>query len=94
MSLRVPILEDSLPAAEVLAHALRDVAGAVDWRYAAREPEYLAALAMPLDLVLAADDLPGLGVGRALQLLGAHAPDIPLIVIATPEAEARRDRVA
>ncbi|HEX9438781.1 MAG TPA: response regulator, partial [Roseiflexaceae bacterium] len=79
--LRVLILEDRPDDAELLAHELRRAGFDADWRRAENEPEYLAHLEAPLDLILADYSLPEFDAIRALQLLRMREADIPLIVI-------------
>ncbi len=79
--LRVLILEDRPDDAELLAHELRRAGFDADWRRAENEPEYLAHLEAPLDLILADYSLPEFDAIRALQLLRMREVDIPLIVV-------------
>jgi PAS domain S-box-containing protein len=78
----VLILEDNLADAEQLAAELCRAGFALNWRRVASEQEYLAALEIPPDLILADHTLSRFDAIQALQLLHMRRLDIPLIVVA------------
>jgi diguanylate cyclase (GGDEF)-like protein/PAS domain S-box-containing protein len=79
--LRVLILEDSAPEAELVIGRLRAAGYEPETRVVATEGAYLAALDTPLDLILADFQLPGFNGLHALELLTSRKSDIPFILV-------------
>src|SRR5689334_608204 len=75
------MLIDTIADGDMLAHELRGAGFELSICYASTEADYLAALALPLDLILADDALPAFDAMRALQMLRTSEQDIPLIVV-------------
>ncbi len=79
--LRVLIVEDEAPHAELVVAELRRAGFAVDWERVETEEAYLDALARSPDLVLSDYALPRFNGERALELLRRHGPDVPFIAV-------------
>ncbi len=79
--LRVLVVEDRASDAELMLHTLRQDGFEPDWQRVEAEPEYLAALETPPDLILADWSLPQFGGLRALQLMRARGQDIPFVIV-------------
>lgn len=79
--LRVLILEDQVPDAELIARALRQSGMEIEWTRVDRKPDYLTALEAKPDIVLADFNVPGFGAFEALDVLREQGADIPVIVI-------------
>ena len=79
--LRVLILEDRPGDAELMAHELRRGGFDPQWQRVDTEPDFLARLTPPPDVILADNSGPGLDARRALQLLQERGLNIPLIVV-------------
>src|SRR5438876_971167 len=79
--LHVLILEDSPSDVELMLHELRRAGFAPRWQHVATEPDFLAGLALPPDIILADYALPQFDALRALRCVQEHAPDIPVIVV-------------
>src|SRR6266566_293251 len=80
-SLHVLILEDSLADVELLLYELRRAGFAPRWQHVATEPDFLARLAPPPDIILADYALPQFDALRALHCAQERAPDVPVIVV-------------
>jgi len=80
-ALKVLILEDRPDEAKLLAFELQRAGIDAHWVYAQSEPDYLAALSMPLDLILADYSLIGFDAMRALMLMQERGLEIPFIVV-------------
>ncbi len=79
--LRVLILEDRPADAELMLHELRQAGFDADWQRVETEPDYLAALEMNPDLILADWSLPQFSGLRALRLMNEHGLDIPFVIV-------------
>jgi len=79
--LRVLIVDDSQPDAELAIHALRKAGYDPAWHIVDTEAAYLAALDNPLDLILCDHKLPQFDSTRALGLLAERELDIPLVLL-------------
>src|ERR1039458_2512084 len=79
--LRALILEDRPEDAELMAHELRRSGYDPQWQRVETEPDFLAHLNPPPDVILADYSMPELEAGRALQLLQERGLNIPFIVV-------------
>ena len=79
--LRALILEDRPEDAELMAHELRRSGYDPQWQRVETEPDFLAHLDPPPDVILADYSMPELEAGRALQLLQERGLNIPFIVV-------------
>ena len=79
--LRVLILEDQAPDAELVADMLRQSGFEPDWKRVDRKSAYFAALREKPDVVLADFKVPGLGALDALEVMREQGSDVPVIVI-------------
>ncbi|HLY21107.1 MAG TPA: HD domain-containing phosphohydrolase [bacterium] len=79
--LRVLIVEDEPPHAELEIEALRRAGFAPSWILVGSEAAYLAALSPALDLILVDNSLPQFSALRAAELLRQRGFDVPLIVV-------------
>jgi len=79
--LKVLILEDRPADAELMAHELRRSGFDPQWQRVETEPDFLAHLNPPPDVILADYTLPELDARRALQLLQERGLSIPFIVV-------------
>jgi len=79
--LRVLILEDRPEDAELMAHQLRRSGFDPQWQRVETEPDFLAHLIPPPDVILADYTLPQLDARRALQLVQERGLKIPFIVV-------------
>ncbi|MCL4505203.1 MAG: PAS domain S-box protein, partial [Chloroflexi bacterium] len=79
--LRVLILEDNPNDAELALLELRRAGYTVDWRRVDNENDFLAALATPIDIILADYQLPQFDGMRALRLLRDRGLDAPFILL-------------
>jgi two-component system, cell cycle sensor histidine kinase and response regulator CckA len=79
--LRITLLEDNPLDAELLERELRRAGIDARFEHAATEPQFLAALSPPPDLVLADYRLPGFSALGALRALRDRGLDLPLIVV-------------
>jgi PAS domain S-box-containing protein len=79
--LRVLIVEDSPDDAELMALRLAEEGFQPEWRQVQTEPDYLAALEAPPDLILADWSLPQFSGLRALQLARERDLDVPFVIV-------------
>ena len=79
--LRVLIVDDSQPDAELAIHALRKAGYDPTWHIVDSEAAYLAALERALDLILCDHKLPQFDSTRALELLAERQFDIPFVLL-------------
>jgi PAS domain S-box-containing protein len=79
--LHVLILEDSPADVELMLHELRRAGFEPLWQRVATEPDFLARLAPPPDIILADYALSQFDALRALRCVQERAPDISLIVV-------------
>lgn len=79
--LQVLILEDRPEDAELMAHELRRAGFDPQWQRAETEPDFLAHLDPPPDVILADYSMPELDACRALCLLQERGLNIPFIVV-------------
>lgn len=79
--LRILILEDSAPDAELNIRELRNAGYDPQWQRVETEADYLAALDPAPDLILADYSLPGFDGLSALKLLRERHLDIPFILV-------------
>jgi len=79
--LHVLILEDRPADAEMMAHELRCGGFDAQWQRVETEPDFLARLDPPPDVILADYSMPELDALRALQLLQERGLNIPFIVV-------------
>ena len=79
--LRVLILEDKLSDAELSVLELRKSGFEPDWQRVEAEPDYLAALELNPDLILADWSMPQFSGLRALQLMRERGMDIPFVIV-------------
>jgi len=87
--LRVLILEDHAPDAELMAAELGRGGFEPEWQRVDTEPDYLAGLDSAPDVVLADYTLPQFDMLRALQLLQERELDTPFIVVSGTIGEER-----
>jgi starch phosphorylase len=79
--LKVLIVEDSLPDAELMVHELRRAGLELIWERVDTEPDYLACLAESPELILADYTMPQFSGPRALEILQESGLTIPFIVV-------------
>jgi len=79
--LKILILEDNQPDAELVARELSRAGFEFELRRAANESEYLAQLEQPPDLILADYTLPSFNALQALKAIQQRELDLPLIVV-------------
>jgi diguanylate cyclase (GGDEF)-like protein len=79
--IRVIVLEDNADDAELAIMELERAGFAPDWRRVQTEPEFLAALREPCDLILADYNLPDFDALTALTRVAATGLDIPFIIV-------------
>jgi two-component sensor histidine kinase/CheY-like chemotaxis protein len=79
--LKVLILEDRPADAELMAHELRRSGFDPQWERVETEPDFLAHLTPPPDVILADYTMPELDARRALQLVQERGLHIPFIVV-------------
>ena len=79
--LRVLIVEDQPADAELILYELHREGFDPDWRRVETEPDYLACLGSPPDVILSDYTMPQFDGLRALHLLQEHGLDIPFIVV-------------
>lgn len=79
--LRVLLVEDERPHAELEIAALRRAGFAPSWTLVDSEAAYLTALSPALDVILADNSLPRFSARRAAELLQERGIDVPLIVV-------------
>jgi two-component system, cell cycle sensor histidine kinase and response regulator CckA len=85
--LRVLLVEDCPADARLLADELRKADFAASIARVETEEEFLAQLTAELDVILCDYSLPGFDALRAIELVGQHGLDIPLVIVsgAVPE---------
>jgi diguanylate cyclase (GGDEF)-like protein/PAS domain S-box-containing protein len=79
--LRLLVVEDREDDALLLVHHLESGGFAADWRRVQDEAALVQALEQPWDLVLSDYSMPGFNGVRALELVRARDPDVPLIFV-------------
>jgi two-component sensor histidine kinase/CheY-like chemotaxis protein len=79
--LRTLILEDRPEDAELMAHELRRSGFDPRWQRVETEPDFLAHLDPPPDVILADYSMPSMDAPRALKLLQERGLDVPFIVV-------------
>ena len=79
--LRVLIVDDSQPDAELAIHALRKAGYDPTWHLVETEAAYLAALDGTPDLILCDHKLPQFDSARALELRAERELDVPFILL-------------
>lgn len=79
--LKLLIVDDNGPDAELMVHELRGAGFDVNWERVDTEPDYLAGLAESPEVILADYRMPQFSGSRALQLLQEHGLGIPFIVV-------------
>ena len=80
-ALRALILEDRPEDAELMVHELRRSGFEPQWQRVETEPDFLAHLTSPPDVILADYSMPELDACRALRLLQERRLNIPFIVV-------------
>jgi two-component sensor histidine kinase len=85
--LRVLILEDRPPDAGLMMHELRSSGFDPQWQRVETEPDFLAHLTPPPDVILANYSMPTLDAPRALQLLEERGMNVPFIVVSGTTGE-------
>jgi diguanylate cyclase (GGDEF)-like protein len=91
--IRVLHVEDNEADAALMARALRDAGCDVLWTRVETEEQFLRGLEPPPDVVVADYHLPSFSGPRALELLRARHPDIPLIVVSGTVGEEKAAEV-
>jgi two-component system, cell cycle sensor histidine kinase and response regulator CckA len=81
VSLRVLIVEDSAPDAELIVRQLEQAGYAPVWNRVETQAQFVESLDPQLDVILADFNLPTFNVWRALDLLKEHGIVVPLIVV-------------
>ncbi len=79
--LRVLIVEDSAPDAELIVRALRRAGFDPDWHRVDTEPEYAACLRPDLEVIVSDYAMPQFSGLRALEVLHESGPKIPFILV-------------
>src|SRR5437016_8714870 len=87
--LKVLIVEDSVPDAELMVHELRRTGFEVNWERVDTEPDFVASLAASPQLILAGYALPQFSGPRALEILQERGLGIPFIVVSGTIGEDR-----
>jgi PAS domain S-box-containing protein len=85
--IRVLILSDRAADINLMLHELRQAGFEPDWERVETEPEYLQALELPPELILADWSLQSFKGLRALQLLQARNQDVPFIIVISNSVE-------
>jgi len=85
--LRVLILEDKAPDAELMLHELRRAGYEPEWHQVETEDDYLAGLDPAPDLILADYTLPQFDALRALHVLQKQGQDTPFVVVTGSASE-------
>jgi PAS domain S-box-containing protein len=80
-TLQFLLVEDNLADAELIALRIKQEGLAFEWRRVETEPDYLAELDPPPDLILADWSLPQFSGMRAFQLMQEHGLEIPFIIV-------------
>lgn len=79
--LRVLLVEDTPADAKLVLHQLRSAGYEADSRIVDNEPDFVAALADPPDIILADYNVPGFDAFKTLARLTSTGLDVPLIVV-------------
>jgi two-component system, cell cycle sensor histidine kinase and response regulator CckA len=85
--LRLLVLEDQRPDAELILHALHQAGFDCEWTLATSKEELTRALSPDLDVILSDFSLPGFTALGALDLLRERQLDVPLIVVTVSHDE-------
>jgi len=80
-TLRVVVVEDSVPDAEIMVRELRSAGFDVDWTRVENEAQFLAALETGPDVILSDYSLPNFDGLRAADLLVERDLEIPFILV-------------
>ncbi|MDE2306127.1 MAG: PAS domain-containing protein [Gammaproteobacteria bacterium] len=80
-ALKALIVEDDPDDATLIVHRLREAGYELHWNRVDCEPDFLAALDWPLDIILSDFSMPRFNGLRALELLRASGRQVPLILI-------------
>ena len=75
------IVEDNPDDAELMVFYLRKEGFQVNWKRVDNEPDFLAALEKPCDIIISDWSLPQFSGLRALQLYNERAKEIPFIIV-------------
>src|SRR5919108_5436102 len=87
--LKVLIVEDSVPDAELMVHELHRAGFEVNWERVDTEPDFLACLAQSPELILADYTMPQFSGPRALEILQERGLGIPFIIVSGTIGEDR-----
>jgi PAS domain S-box-containing protein len=79
--LNVLLLEDVNFDVKLIVRELRVSGLQFEWKQVCLEPDFVKALAEPVDVILADYHLPEFDVRRALELAKAIVPDVPFLVV-------------
>ncbi|MCX6545490.1 MAG: response regulator [Acidobacteria bacterium] len=79
--IRVLVVEDRPPDAELMLRELRRAGYEPEWKRVETESDYLAELGNGWEIVLSDYKLPQFNGLRAVELLKARGPDIPIIIV-------------
>ena len=79
--LKALIVEDDVNDADLLARKLRNAGYDLQWTRVDTEPEFVASLQVPLDIIFSDFSMPRFGGLRALEVLKSSGLDVPLILI-------------
>jgi PAS domain S-box-containing protein len=79
--LRVLIVEDNPPDAELVVHELRRAGFEPEWKCVDTEAGYAASLHPSLDIILSDFEIPQFGGMRAFELLKERGLDVPFFII-------------
>jgi PAS domain S-box-containing protein len=85
--LRVLILEDYAPDAELMAHELRRAGFDPHWERVETEDGFLAHLSLAYDVILADYTLPQFDAMRALELVRERGLDVPFLIVTATVGE-------
>jgi len=79
--IRVLIVEDRQADAELMLHELRRAGLEPEWQRVETEPDFLAGLDPPPDLILADNQLPQFDALTALNCLRERGQDVPFLIV-------------
>lgn len=82
--IRVLVVNKSPAEAEAMARELERAGFDIEWERVDTKSDYLAALDLPPDLVLADYHLPGFDILEAISLLQNRAPFVPILAVSKP----------